>query len=111
MLGAMEWKQKSSHHQAFVDWTRSIEEFEKLRWWADRDNIQQKERWYTEHRAILRVVLSERLPHQYQHLVYLLQDDLDEANRRIEVERQQFPHEDLSKLIDRAIEDVLLRGR
>jgi hypothetical protein len=110
MLGAMEWKQKSSHHQAFADWTRSIEEFETLRWWADRDNVQEKERWYAEHRAILRVALSERLPHQYQHLVYLLHDELDEANRRIEVERQQFPHEDLGKLIDRAIEHVLLGG-
>jgi tetratricopeptide (TPR) repeat protein len=111
MLGAMEWKQKSSHHQAFVHWVRSIEEFEQLRWWADRDNMQEKEHWFAEHRALLRVALSERLPHQYQDLVFLLHGDLDEANRRIELERQQFPHEDFSKLIDRALEHVLLGGR
>jgi hypothetical protein len=53
MLGAVEWMNKLSLAQADADWTRSIEEFEKLRQWASRDNNLTKREWYTEHRAIL----------------------------------------------------------
>jgi tetratricopeptide (TPR) repeat protein len=108
MLGAMEWMNNSSPKQAFLDWTRSIEEFEELRSWANRDNLQAKEHWYNEHRAVLRVALSEHLPHRYQDLVFLVDRDLDEANRLIELELRQFPQDDLTRLIERAIEHVLL---
>ena len=108
MLGAVEWKQTSSHKQAFVNWTRCIEEFEDLRAWADRDHLPEKEYWYAEHRAKLKVALSEYLPRPYQDLLFLVQNDADEANRFIASELDQFPEDNLSKLIERAIERVLL---
>lgn len=61
MSGAVEWMYKPARHQAIVDWTCSIEEFEKLRRWASRDNNQTKRDWYTERRRILCAALSERL--------------------------------------------------
>jgi hypothetical protein len=60
ILGAVEWMNETSHAQADADWTRSLEEFEKLRQWASRDNHQTKREWYTEHRAILYDALLEK---------------------------------------------------
>jgi tetratricopeptide (TPR) repeat protein len=53
MLGAVEWMDGRSHNQAEADWTRCIEEFEKLGQWANQDNNPTKKEWYTEHSVIL----------------------------------------------------------
>ena len=108
MLGTLEWKQKSLQKQAFVDCTRSIEAFEELQGWADRDELKEKEYWYTQHCVILKAALAERLPRQYQDLLFLVENDSSEANRLISLELRKFPQDDLGQLIERAIEGVLI---
>lgn len=132
MLGAVEWMQESSYKQAVTDWTRCIDEFEKLRWWADRDNCQEKEEWYAQHRDILRAALLERvkpptqsdpgndLPEEngpepppstpneketdpYQDLLIKVRWDRAIADRLIELERKKAPTADRNELIQRAI--------
>jgi tetratricopeptide (TPR) repeat protein len=62
MLGAVEWMNEPPHDQAIADWTVSIEDFEKLRTLANRNNDFKKRDWYTHHRRILCAALDERLP-------------------------------------------------
>jgi hypothetical protein len=64
MLGSLEWMHQSSHNQAVADWLHCIDEFEKLRWLADRDNYQAKEEWYSQHCGLLRSALLERVEPQ-----------------------------------------------
>jgi hypothetical protein len=134
MLGAMEWRQASSRKQAAADWKRCIEEFENLRGWADRDNLEQKVKWYAQHRDLLRAALLEQrsqnprpldpdgnIPdeeHQqgpppgpmenpgdlYQDLLIKVRFDHGIADRLIEFERKKAPAADRDELIRRAIE-------
>jgi tetratricopeptide (TPR) repeat protein len=60
MLGAVEWMYEPPHDQAIADWTQSIEDFEKLRSLANRNNDFTKRHWYTDHRRILHAALDER---------------------------------------------------
>jgi tetratricopeptide (TPR) repeat protein len=62
MLGAVEWMNDPPHDQAIADWTVSIEDFEKLRTLANRNNDLIKRDWYTDHRRILCAALDEQLP-------------------------------------------------
>jgi tetratricopeptide (TPR) repeat protein len=62
MLGAVEWmNEPPPHNQAIADWTVSIEDFEKLRTLANRNNDLTKRDWYTDHRRILCAALDEQL--------------------------------------------------
>ena len=134
ILGAVEWMYEPTDNRAFVDWTRSVEEFEALRQCASRDNNPTKRDWYTRHRAILHAALSDRLitpsaragkqgqfrdapratppgvPNMYQYLLFLAEGDIELANRLIETQRQRFPHDHPNGLIARAI-DYLLGDR
>jgi tetratricopeptide (TPR) repeat protein len=62
MLGAVERMNEPSHDQAIADWTVSIEDFEKLRTMANRNNDFKKRDWYTNHRRILCAASDERFP-------------------------------------------------
>jgi hypothetical protein len=61
MLGALEWMHKSMHSQAAADWQRCVEELEQLKHWADRENLDNQEKWYSEHCDILRSALLDWL--------------------------------------------------
>lgn len=141
MLGALEWMQRPSHNQATADWIRCIEEFEKLRGEADRDNCPEKEKWYAQHRDILRVALFEKhngnpkppnpehdLPEEpqpepppwtptnqkpdlYNELLMKVRWDRPIADRLIEFERKKAPTADRNELIKRAIERWLRDNR
>ena len=131
MSGALEWMQRSSHHQADADWTCCIDEFEKLRGSADRDNCQEKEKWYAQHRDILRTAWFEmskqnpkpcnpecdtsdetipkppptnQRPDLYNELLMKVGWDGARAERLIELERKKAPTADRDELIKRAIE-------
>lgn len=133
MLGALEWMERSSKHQAEVDWYCCMNEFEKLRGCADRDHQQEKEKWYAEHRDILRTALFEKrklnpkppdveqdatqphgptpspatpdneMTHLYNELLMKVRWDRAAADRRIEFERKKDPTADRNELIRRAI--------
>jgi hypothetical protein len=60
MLGAVEWTQKISRNQAAAHWEQSIADFESLRRWADRDNLQDKQTWYKQRCAILQAAMLEQ---------------------------------------------------
>jgi tetratricopeptide (TPR) repeat protein len=62
MLGALERSEPTQRNQGVIDWRRCIEELEVLRLQADRDNDQDRKRWYADHRAILEAALSDPLP-------------------------------------------------
>jgi tetratricopeptide (TPR) repeat protein len=134
MLGAVEWMQPFTHKQAAVDWKRCIAEFEDLRRWADRDNLQKKEEWYAQHCEILRAALLERRqenphpvdpdtefpeesgpipplstpnpqnPNLYQDLLAICRGDAEMAERLIEFERKKVPGAERNEWIKRAIE-------
>jgi hypothetical protein len=134
MLGALEWMQRASHDQAKADWMRCIDEFEKLRGLADRDNCQDKEKWYARQRDILRVALFEKCneepkppnpesgipeepqpepppwtptnqkPDLYNELLMKVRWDRAIADRLIEFERKKAPTADRNEWIKRAIE-------
>jgi hypothetical protein len=61
ILGALEWMHKSLHNLATADWLRCVEELEQLRDAADRENLDDKTQWYSEHCDILRSALLEWL--------------------------------------------------
>jgi tetratricopeptide (TPR) repeat protein len=61
MLGALEWMHKSLHSQASADWLRCVDELEQLGEWADRENLDDKEKWYSDHCDILRSALLDWL--------------------------------------------------
>jgi hypothetical protein len=133
LLGALEWRQRSARNQADADWMCCINEFEKLRGLADVDNCPEKERWYAQHRDILRAALSEKRkqnpkaprpesgasngrdpnassspsdnkrPDLYNELLMKVRWDRAAADRRIEFERKKDPTADRNELIRRAI--------
>jgi hypothetical protein len=132
MLGALEWMQRASHDQGKADWMRCIDEFEALRGSADRDNCQEKEKWYARHRDILRVALFEKCnedpkspnlesgipeepkpppwtptnqkPDLYNELLMKVRWDRAIADRLLEFERKKAPTADRNEWIKRAIE-------
>ena len=133
MLGAVEWTYKLSWKQAYADWCRCIDEFEALRGWADRDNLIDKEAWYTEHHDILVSALrehvrppakpapetsptrekdsgpparssTEKKRYSYQDLLYRTGGDQAMAERLIGLERKMVPTADRNELIHRAVE-------
>jgi hypothetical protein len=111
-----------------------INEFEKLRGWADRDNCEEKEKWYAKHRDILRIALFEKRkqntkpwnpengpydetipkpppstptepkPDLYNKLLMKVGWDRAKADRLIELERKKAPAENRTEWIKRAIE-------
>lgn len=133
MLGALEWMQRSCHHQAETDWALCIDEFEKLRGWADRDKCEEKEKWYAQHRDILLTALFEKRkqnpkplnpergtpdemgpspsssppynkrPDLYNELLMKVRWDRAAADRRIEFERKKDSTADRNELIRRAL--------
>lgn len=139
MLGAMEWMETSSQRQAYTDWTRCLEEFEKLRWWADRDRCPEKEEWYARRCDTLRAALLERVrPPEplppgprtpgpagtppdptapggetdlYEELLIKVQRDPGTADRLIEFERKKAPTAGRAEWIRRAIERWLHDNR
>ena len=132
MLGAVEWTYELSWKQAYADWRSCIDEFKELRGWADRDNLMDKQAWYTEHHDILVSALrkhvrppekpmpethtsgkkgSEPPPsstgktrYSYQDLLYRTGGDQAMAERLIGSERKRAPTEDRNELIHRAVE-------
>jgi hypothetical protein len=134
MLGAVEWTNKLSQNQAVADWRRCVDEFEDLRKWADRDNLNEKEAWYLEHHDVLQSALLERVrpPKQsapdnstpkespsappprsstgtkrytYQDLLFRVGGDQAAAERLINSERKTAPPTaDRNELIHRAVE-------
>lgn len=131
MLGAVERLNSSTYNQAVADWKRSIAEFEQLRVWAERDKLQQKKQWYDERLELLRAAFSTRSRRprhrkekpkrsgggyqgadargleRFDYFVSLLQGDIEKAKRLVEFEQRQFPRENLSQHIERAIERLL----
>jgi len=134
MLGAVEWMHKSSHQQAAADWLCCFDQFEQLRCLADRDNLPEKEEWYSERRNILTAALLGRVkpPEEtelnngqpaeatgassspsgrnennsdlYDDLVSKVLGDRATADRLIEYERKKAPNADWDELVQRAIE-------
>ena len=134
MLGAVEWMHKSSLKQAAADWLCCFDQFEQLRWRADRDNHQEKEEWYSERREILACALlagrvkppqnsdfgndnpeengpgspasgmKEYKTYPYDDLLSKVLWDRAIADRLIELERKLAPTVDRNELIRRAIE-------
>jgi hypothetical protein len=133
MLGAVEWTYELSWKQAYADWRRCIDEFEELRGCADRDNLMDKEAWYSEHHDILVSALREHVQppekpkpetsttrekssgppppsstgkkrYSYQDLLYRTGGDQATAERLIEMERKSAPTADRNELIHRAVE-------
>jgi hypothetical protein len=62
MLGAIEWMDESTINNAHTDWMRCIAQMEELRLQSDKDNNQDRKKWYADHRTILRRALLDRLP-------------------------------------------------
>ena len=133
MLGAVEWTYKLSWKQAYADWRRCIDEFEELRCWADRDNLMDKEAWYTEHHDLLVSALREHVQppkkpmqetstsrekrpeppapsstgkkrYSYQDLLYRAGGDQAMAERLIGSESKRAATADRNELIHRAVE-------
>lgn len=112
MLGAVEWMHKSSRKQAAADWLRCFDQFENLRWCADRDNLQEKEEWYAKRCNILTSALLERVKPPKQ-------SDLDDDNPEeigprssasVTTENNIYPYDDLLSKVcwDRATADWLV---
>ena len=124
MLGAIEWLDELSCNQAEADWVRCIEEFEKLRSLASRDNLELKRDWYTERCASLYESLLEhrrqapkpfspgpqqstcpgQRTYSYQDLLIKVRWNRGIADRLIEFERKNAPALDRNEHIRRAIE-------
>jgi hypothetical protein len=134
MLGAVEWMHKGSLSQAAADWLCCFDQFEELRWRADRDNLQEKEDWYAGRREILACALlagrvkppqesdldndnptengreppasgtNEYKTYPYDDLLSQVLWDRGLADRLIELERKLAPVADRNLLIRRAIE-------
>lgn len=62
MLGAIEWMDETTRNNANADWMRCIAQMEELRLKADRDNDQNRKKWYADRRTFLRRALMDRLP-------------------------------------------------
>ncbi|HEY3476712.1 MAG TPA: hypothetical protein VGK56_18990 [Anaerolineales bacterium] len=136
LLGAIEWMQESTQQQAAAHWMHGLDELERLRWWADRDNCREKEEWYARRSDLLRAALLERVrppnpvgnsdsaPGQsrpgtpppapdpgktdlYQELLARAGWDPCIADRLIEYERKLAPTADRNELIRRAIERLI----
>jgi len=133
MLGAVEWMHKSSQRQAAADWFCCFDQFEKLRGWADRDNLQEKMVWYSERHDILASAMLERVRapiqsdpdngspvgngtkspasetnenkiYPYEDLLSKVCWDRATADWLIEYQRKKAPTVDRNELIRRAIE-------
>lgn len=139
MLGAVEWQEKPFHNQAATHWNRCLEEFEKLRWWAERDRCLEKEKWYARRCDILRAALLDRVrpptpfPPQagvpgptdtppapppsrkqrdpYDDLLNMVHWERALADRLIEYERKKAPTADRAVWIKRAMERWLRQNR
>jgi hypothetical protein len=61
MLGAVEWMVSTARNKAILDWTRCIEELEQLRLRSDRDNRQERRKWYADRRITLQNALAEQI--------------------------------------------------
>ena len=112
MLGAVEWMHKSSLKQASTDWLCCFDQFEALRWSADRDNLQEKEEWYSDRCSILTSALLARVkPPKGLNLDNDNPKENDSESLASEATTYKtYPYDDLlSKVLwDRAVADGLI---
>ena len=115
MLGAVEWMHKSSLKQAAKDWSCCVDGFENLCSRADRDNIQEKMDWYSEHSDILRSALLKRVKPP-EGSAFNNDNPTEENDPEVPVsaknEGKTYPYDDLLSRVlwDRAVADQLIES-